>query len=45
MCVLIAGKAVTSNQIRDRLVKEAENNVSIRVKPVEGSDEFEVTQP
>jgi len=36
------GKKVTSRQIRDRLFKEAEGNVAIRVKDSEESDAFEV---
>jgi len=36
------GKKVTSRQIRERLFKEAEGNVAIRVKDSEESDAFEV---
>ena len=36
------GKKVTSRQIRDRLVREAEGNVAIRVRDSEESDAFEV---
>jgi GTP-binding protein len=36
------GKKVTSRQIRDRLFREAEGNVAIRVKDSEESDAFEV---
>jgi GTP-binding protein len=36
------GKKVTSRQIRDRLFKEAEGNVAIRVKDSEEADSFEV---
>jgi len=36
------GKKVTSRQIRDRLLKETEGNVAIRVKLSEEADAFEV---
>ena len=36
------GTKVTSRMIRDRLFKEAESNVAIRVKETEGADAFEV---
>ena len=36
------GKKVTSRQIRERLFKEAEGNVAIRVKDSEEADAFEV---
>ncbi|MBB5689518.1 translational GTPase TypA [Roseomonas alkaliterrae] len=36
------GKKVTSRQIRDRLFKEVEGNVAIRVKESDESDAFEV---
>jgi GTP-binding protein len=36
------GKKVTSRQIRDRLFREAEGNVAIRVKDSEETDAFEV---
>jgi GTP-binding protein len=36
------GKKVTSRQIRERLFKEAEGNVAIRVKDSEEADSFEV---
>ncbi|MXP64849.1 translational GTPase TypA [Roseomonas sp. M0104] len=36
------GKKVTSRQIRDRLYKETEGNVAIRVKDSEEADSFEV---
>jgi len=36
------GKKVTSRQIRERLFREAEGNVAIRVKDSEESDAFEV---
>ncbi|APT58232.1 translational GTPase TypA [Roseomonas gilardii] len=37
------GKKVTSRQIRDRLFKEIEGNVAIRVKDSEEADSFEVS--
>jgi len=36
------GKKVTSRQIRDRLFREAEGNVAIKVTETQGSDSFEV---
>ncbi len=36
------GKKVTSRQIRDRLMREAEGNVAIRVSDIADSDAFEV---
>jgi GTP-binding protein len=36
------GKKVTSRQIRDRLMREAEGNVAIRIRDSEESDAFEV---
>ncbi len=36
------GTKVTSRMIRDRLMREAEGNVAIRVSETEGSDSFEV---
>jgi len=36
------GSKVTSRMIRDRLMKEAESNVAIRVKDTENGDAFEV---
>jgi GTP-binding protein len=37
------GRFLTTRQVRDRLYKELEKNVALRVRPVEGSDTFAVS--
>ncbi len=39
----LEGKFVTSNQLRDRLIKELRTNVSLRVSPTESPDVYRVS--